>query len=435
MKQKRFGAYFKKSFGTIGLAAVMIFTACGNGEVKKEVPVETRVAEYENPISVEPVEGLAEDFLFGCDMSTLIAQEASGVVYYNAFGEVQDPLMTLAQNGVNMVRVRVWNDPYDEEGQGYGGGNCDTENAIVIGKRATEYGMETMINYHYSDFWADPSKQMCPKAWKGMNVEEKAEALYDYTKESLESILKAGVDVSMVQLGNEITSGMAGETNWKQITMLLSSGSKAVRELAEKYDKDIQIMIHFTNPEQTGRYDKFAKYLETYEVDYDIFATSYYSFWHGTLENLEKELRGIIENYEKKVMVAEISYAYTYEDGDGHGNTIYDGAWGTFGYEVSEQGQADAVRDCVEVMAALGEKAIGICYWEPAWIPVPEDMGLTRQEIWEKYGSGWASSFASGYDPKDAGQYYGGSAWDNQALFDFDGHPLSSIEMFKKMKK
>ncbi len=396
---------------------------------------EDREAEFDNPISILSVDGLTDDFLFGCDMSTLIAQENSGVVYYNEKGEEQDPLLTLGENGVNMVRVRVWNDPYDKDGNGYGGGNCDVENAIAIGKRATEYGMNCFIDYHYSDFWADPAKQMCPKDWEGMNIKEKSKALYEYTKDSLGQILEAGVDVQMVQLGNETTTGMAGERDWKKVTKLMNSGSKAVRELAAEYDKDISVVIQFTNPENTASYAAYAEHLDEYKVDYDIFASSYYPFWHGTLENLRDVLSNVIENYGKKVMVAEISYAYTYEDGDGHENTIYDGAWGTFDYELSEQGQAEAVRDCVNVLASFGENAVGVCYWEPAWIPVPENGEMSRSEIWEKYGSGWASSFAAGYDPNDAGQYYGGSAWDNQALFDVEGHPLASIQMFEMMRE
>ncbi len=442
----------KKLVFTMTLMLSLLLTGCSsaessktqdsnkNSEVEQEVSSEkgkeeTREAKFENPISIEKVEGLSEDFLFGCDVSTLIAQENSGVIYYNEFNEEQDPLLTLAQNDVNMIRVRVWNDPYDEKGNGYGGGNCDTENAIAIGKRATEYNMSCFIDYHYSDFWADPAKQMCPKAWEGMDIDEKSEALYEYTKDSLGQILGAGVDVQMVQLGNETTTGMAGEKDWKNITALMNSGSKAVRELALEYGKDISVVIQFTNPEYTGSYERYAKNLADNNVDYDIFASSYYPFWHGTLENLKEVLSHVVKKYGKKVMVAEISYSYTYEDGDGHENSIYDGAWGTFDYEVSEQGQAEAVRDCVEVLASLGEDAVGVCYWEPAWVPVPGNSKKERSKLWENYGSGWASSYAAGYDPNDAGNYYGGSAWDNQALFDFEGHPLASIQMFKEMKE
>lgn len=415
------------------LLTIIIITILITGCSSKNI-ITPEKSKFDNPISIDAVEGLDRDFMFGCDLSSLIAQENSGVVFYNEKGDIQDPVKTLADNGVNMVRVRVWNNPYDENGNGYGGGNCDTDNAIAIGKRATECKMAVFIDFHYSDFWTDPSKQMCPKAWANMDIEEKTDALYEYTKESLGRILESGVNITMVQLGNEITTGMAGETDWKKITMLLNSGSRAVRELSETYNREIQIAVHFTNPEKEGTYLNYAETLKDNNVDYDIFATSYYSFWHGTTANLKSVLSKIVEAYGKKVMVAETSYAYTYDDGDGHSNTVSKGAWGEYKYELSVQGQADAIRDCVEALASLGENAVGVCYWEPAWIPVPDDTEMTRSQIWEKYGSGWASSFASEYDSEDAGKYYGGSSWDNQALFDFEGHPLPSIEMFKMMR-
>ncbi|MBR1741914.1 MAG: glycosyl hydrolase 53 family protein [Lachnospiraceae bacterium] len=134
-------------------------------------------------------------------------------------------------------------------------------------------------------------------------------------------------------------------------------------------------------------------------------------------------------------MVAEISYHYTYEDGDGHTNVIYDGAWGEFNYEVSEEGQIQAVTECADAVKTLGKAGLGICYWEPAWLPVPAKSDKARKKLWEKYGSGWASSYAGDYDPDDAGENYGGDAWDNQALFDFTGHPLKSLGMFQKIRE
>ncbi len=433
----------KKKILLMVLAACML-TGCGKDEAT-DASKETTVNSEEKETTKKPVSekvdlstikaGISEDFMYGVDISTLIAQENSGVKYYNEAGEEEDLLKILADNGVNTVRIRVWNDPYDENGNGYGGGNCDTANAIAIGKRATENGMTCMIDYHYSDFWADPAKQMCPKAWKGMSVDEKSEALYDFTKDSLKQILDAGVDVSLVQIGNETTSGMSGETNWKNISKLMNSGSKAVRELSTEYKKDILVAIHFTNPEKSGKYVTYAMNLKNNNVDYDVFASSYYPFWHGTLDNLEKVLGQIVENYGKKVMIAEISYSYTMDDLDGHQNSIYDGAWGEFNYEMSTDSQIKVVKDCVEAISSLGEYAIGICYWEPAWIPVPGADATERAVLWEKYGSGWASSFAAGYDAMDAGQYYGGSAWDNQAWFDKDGKPLDSVNTYEKIKE
>ncbi len=159
-------------------------------------------------IYVEPIPDLADGFIRGMDVSSILAEEKSGVKYYSADGTEQDVFTTMAQAGVNYARIRVWNDPYDANGNGYGGGNNDLATAIELGKRATQNGMKVCIDFHYSDFWADPSKQMCPKAWEGMSVDEKSDALYEYTKDSLTQLLDSGVDVCMVQVGNETNNGM-----------------------------------------------------------------------------------------------------------------------------------------------------------------------------------------------------------------------------------
>ncbi len=397
--------------------------------IKRDVNVKASEVDADTPvessISVTKIDGLKKDFIMGVDISTIIAQEKSGVVYYDFEGNEQDIFKTLADSGVNYIRVRVWNDPYDENGNSYGGGGNDLATAIEIGKRATANGMRLMVDFHYSDFWADPGKQMEPKAWAGMDVDEKAEALYEYTKESLEAFRDAGVDIGMVQIGNEITSGMSGVSNWVSISKLLRAGSKAVRE----FDNDILVAIHFTNPERSGTYMSYAKKLEENKVDYDVFASSYYPQWHGKMDALTNILTQISEKYDKYVVVAETSCAYTEEDGDGYNNSIASNA-GTF-YDTSVQGQAECVRDVIELVHKVGDNGIGVFYWEPAWIPVPGDTYEERQALWEKYGSGWASSFSAGYDPNDAGKYYGGSAWDNQAMFNFTGKPLESLNVFK----
>lgn len=382
-------------------------------------------------IFVTKIENLRKDFIKGADVSSLISLENSGVVFYNDKGKEQDLLKTLSQAGVNYIRIRIWNNPYDKDGNGYGGGNCDLDNAIKIGKRATKYGMKVLIDFHYSDFWADPSKQQAPKAWKDLSLEDKKNALYEYTKESLTSLLEEGVDVGMVQIGNETTTQFCGENNWKNITALFQEGSKAVREVSKLKKKDIQIAVHFTNPESSENYDRYAKILQNYKVDYDIFASSYYSYWHGSLENLANVLSGIAENYGKKVMVAETSYVYTYENGDDHGNTISEESPVSKNYPVTVQGQANAIRDVMATVAQIGDAGLGVFVWEPAWIPVPGTSKEDRMPLWEQYGSGWASSYAAEYDPADAGVYYGGCACENQAMFDFSGHPLASLNVFK----
>lgn len=385
----------------------------------------------QSSVYVEAIPDISDDFYRGMDASAVLALENSGVKYYNFDGEEQDVFMTLAQAGVNYIRLRVWNDPYDENGNGYGGGNNDVATAITLGQRATKYGMKVCIDFHYSDFWADPKKQFVPKAWEGMEIEEKADALYDFTLDSLTQLLEAGVDVGMVQIGNEINNGMSGETDVANIRKLLTAGSKAVREAAANSGKEILVAVHYTNIDDMKKLDTLLTGLQVKEIDYDIVGLSFYPYWHGTIEDLKNAIIHIRDTYGKKVYVAENAYCYTAEDGDGSANSVEGTDDLAEGYSASVQGQANEVRDVCAAASEAG--AEGVFYWEGTWIPVgPADAD--NSNLWEKYGSGWASSYASGYDPKDAGQYYGGCSWDNQAMFDFTGHPLASLNVFKYLK-
>lgn len=411
------------------LSFVLAFTmasVCLAGCAKQNV-IPTEKIEGSD-IYVKKVENLPEDFIMGMDASSVLAEEASGVKYYNFDGEEQDVFKTLAENGVNYIRVRIWNDPYDENGNGYGGGNCDIDTAVEIGKRATKYGMKLLVNFHYSDFWADPTKQMVPKAWAGLTIEEKTDALYKYTLECLKKLKKAGVDVGMVQIGNETNGSICGESIWFNMQYLFQAGAKAVREVFP----EALVALHFANPEKVTNYADYARKLAYYNVDYDVFASSYYPYWHGTLENLATVLTGIQENYGKKVMVMETSYAYTPDDTDFNGNTISDGSAVTKNYPYTVQGQATAVRDVIETVASIG--GIGVVYWEGTWISVGQNSWEENSAKWEKYGSGWASSYSAKYDPDDAGKYYGGCAWDNQAMFDANGMPLESLRIFNLVR-
>ena len=385
----------------------------------------------ESTVYVEPVDGISDDFYRGMDASAVLALENSGVKYYNFEGEEQDVFMTLAQAGVNYIRLRVWNDPYDENGNGYGGGNNDVATAIALGQRATEYGMKVCIDFHYSDFWADPKKQFAPKAWEGMDIEEKSDALYNFTLESLTQILDAGVDVGMVQIGNEINNGMSGETDVANVRKLLTAGSKAVREVAANSGKEILVAVHYTNIDDMKKLDTLLTGLQVKEIDYDIVGLSFYPYWHGTMEDLKNAIAHIRSTYNKKVYVAETAYCYTSEDSDGAANSIEGSDDLAEGYSASVQGQTNEVRDVFAAACEAG--AEGVFYWEGTWIPVGPAT-TDNSALWEKYGSGWASSYAGSYDPKDAGQYYGGSSWDNQAMFDFTGHPLASLNVFKYLK-
>lgn len=402
-----------------------------NPEVIEVTKFELPDALEESGIFVQPIADISDEFIRGMDASAVLAVENSGAKYYGFDGEEQDVFKTLAEAGVNYIRLRVWNDPYDENGNGYGGGNNDVATAIELGRRATQYGMKVCIDFHYSDFWADPTKQYVPKAWKGMTIEQKSDALYDFTVTSLTDILNAGVDVGMVQVGNEINKGMSGESFMSSVAELLKAGSSAVREVSKAAGKDIQVAVHYTDIDKKGEVAKITADLEEYGVDYDVFAMSYYSFWHGSLENMQEMAKYIQEQYGKKVVIAETSYCFTSEDGDGNANSISGTDDLVEGYDATVQGQADMVRD---ICAAANDAGVmGVFYWEGTWIPVgPADAD--NSELWEKHGSGWASSYSASYDPKDAGKYYGGCSWENQAMFDFTGHPLDSLKVFRELK-
>ncbi len=406
----------------------------------KEVEVDTSTA-VEAGILVEKVSGLTDDFIKGVDVSSYIAEKESGVKYYDFEGNELDDqgfFNLLADCGVNYIRIRVWHDPYDADGNGYGGGTNDVEKAIKIGQWATNAGMKVLIDFHYSDFWTDPGKQYVPKAWEGKSVADKADALYGYTVESLGKIVESGVDVGMVQVGNETNAFFCGEKDWTNICTLFSAGCNAVRQVDAGHDSvDIKIALHFADP-QKGQYGNYAQQLDNNGVDYDVFASSYYPFFHGTLSNLTTVLSNIATTYGKEVMVAETSWATTMEDGDGHANQIRPGNNDTAHYEFSVLGQAREVRAVIQAVKDVGEAGIGVFYWEPAWIPVhvyhadaenAEEILAANQAAWEAHGSGWASSYAADYQ-EDARKWWGGSAMDNQAMFDMTGHPLESLKVF-----
>ena len=387
-------------------------------------------APVEATITVPRVENLPDDFIGGVDVSSVLSLEASGVVFRDAEGTPGDLFEILVEAGVTDVRVRVWNDPFDANGNGYGGGDVDVDRAIEIARRATDAGLGVLVDFHYSDFWADPAKQQAPKAWEGMTADQVAAEVGVFTRDAVRRLVAAGVDLRMVQVGNETNGGVAGVRGWDDMAKVFSAGSAAVRAEAP----DTLVALHFTNPERAGFYADVAAQLDRRDVDYDVFASSYYPFWHGTPENLTAVLSHVADTYGKKVMVAETSWAFTLDDGDGHGNVIDLPAEATQ-YPVSVQGQADAVRAVVQAVADVGEAGIGVYYWEPAWLPVgaPAQIEQNRM-LWERDGSGWASSFAGEYEPEDAGHWYGGSAWDNQALFGFDGTASDALNIFSYVR-
>lgn len=395
-------------------------------------------------IVVAKVKDLSSDFIMGMDISSVITEFNSGVVYkdYNGkeINNVTDFCKFLAENGINHIRVRVWNDPYDSNGNGYGGGNNDVATARKIADACRSAGIKMLVDFHCSDFWTDPGKQMVPKAWKGYTVDEKAAAVEKFINESLNTIDASKDVVDMVQVGNETTGGFIGETNTKAMCKLFSAGSKGVKD----YNSDVKVVIHVESP-QKNTLTTWSDNLEKNNVNYDILGTSYYPYWHGTLSNLKKELSYVQTKHNKDAMVVETSYAYTLDDSDGHGNTVREGnnddsADATEPFTV--QGQTTYIRNLINAVNEAG--GLGVYYWEPAWITVGDTTGLSEEaaaaryeankKIWEEKGSGWAASYGGEYDPKDAGKWYGGSAVDNQAMFYPDGTATAGLKVWNYVK-
>ena len=373
----------------------------------------------------------------GVDVSSVISLEESGVRFYDRNGREQDIFLTLADAGVNTVRVRIWNDPYQTGTHAnYGGGVCDLSYAVRIAERCAAAGLKLLVDFHYSDFWADPGKQKAPKAWTNYSVSQKADAIYQFTRDSLKKIAAAGAEVAMVQVGNETTTGMCGvmladygwsEAGWRDLASLFNAGARAVRE----FSSSTRVVLHFTNPEKASNMTYLADMLKKTNVDYDVFATSYYPYWHGTLSNLTSVLTNISRTYGKQVMVAETSCIRTLEDSDVFRNTIRskDDLGDYAGYEISVEGQTAYLHDVFAAVAAVPDgKGIGVFYWEPAWLPVGSEYD-SNAEKWEKYGSGWANRAAGEFDP-DAETVPGGSCIENESLFSNDGTPLDSLYVF-----
>ena len=359
------------------------------------------------------------NFIKGVDVSSLISLQNSGIVYYNSDGEEASLLEILKEAGVNYVRARVWNDPYAEGEEktpenSYGGGICDIDYTCELASQCAELGIPMYIDFHYSDFWSDPGRAYAPKAWADYSLDEKAEALAEFTTEALTQIAATGVEIGIVGVGNETNNYMSGESGTENISTLIAAGCAAVRE----FDEDILIAVHYTNPESANYYG-YATALESAGADYDIFASSYYPFWHGTTDNLTTKLNNVAQSFGKLTMIAEYSYP-TYGSYDSEITDVFG--------EPSEEGQTYAIKVVNEVAAQI-DYCIGTFYWEPAWL-------TSDSETWSTEGSGWINAPAAEYDLENSSITAAeGSGWYQYSLFDPDGYPYDAItsEVFNQI--
>lgn len=304
-------------------------------------------------VTIKKVQNMSDSTIRGIDISSYTALKKAGVKYYDNEGKEASLLKVLSDNGVNYIRIRIWNDPYNEKGETYGGGSNDVKAGLEIAKEAAKYNIKVLLGFHYSDFWADPAVQLLPKDWKKDkdNQEKMCLNVYEFTKETLEQFKDAGADIGMVQVGNEISQGMMGIMHktkanvWQEeekstiIDSYLSAGARAVRECTP----DALVAIHLDNL-NLGMYKDAMNAWERDNVDYDVLGASSYAFWAGKnmLENVRKAGE-YVASRGKLFAVLETSWLNSQKDADGTVNM----ANNTNGavYKVGPQGQADMLSD------------------------------------------------------------------------------------------
>lgn len=346
---------------------------------------------------LELVAGRAALTIFGADISSLKKSEDLGGVYRERDGTEGEALQILKNHGLNYARLRVWVDPAD----GYHG----IDELLEMAQRLRAEGIQLLVDFHYSDNWADPGKQFKPAAWEDLDFEGLKQALYDHTFEVCDRLVAQGTPPGMVQLGNEINAGLlwpdADWNHFDNMAALLKEGYRAVKDCSPS----TLVMLHIAE----GGDNELARWwfgnIVRREVPFDLIGISYYPFWHGTLGQLQYNLNDISARYGKDVIVVETAYAFTDQDKDAYPN-IVESSMEISGYPFSPDGQRAILRDVMAVVRAVPDgRGLGVFWWDATWTAVA--------------GNGWDST-----DPSS------GNAWENQALFDFSDRVLPALDEF-----
>ncbi len=363
--------------------------------------------------------------ILGIDVSTYLEELEHGAKFWEGQRQI-DPLEDFRANGVEYMRIRVWNHPYSPSGEAYLAGNCDIAHYIRLATLAKSKGYRLLMDLHYSDFWADPGKQMIPKAWEGLDVDGLVEAVYTFTRECLLQAQAAGVSPDMIQVGNEITNGMlwpigrleqpdGTRGNYENFCQLVDAGCRACRETAP----EAKIVLHLERSNDQQVYQEFFTRMAEAGISYDIIGASYYPYWHGTPQQLMDNLKGC-RHFGKQIMVMELGYGFTDKpyllDGEER-RLVIDAERAyvpgiTERYPMTPAGQADFIKDFLDL--ARKSQIDGVFYWEPAWIP----------------GDGicWASEAGQRYIHEEGKSV--SNEWANQCLFDYAGQKLPAFSEF-----
>lgn len=338
-------------------------------------------------------------FVMGADLSYVNQILDHGGVYKDE-GVEKDPYQIFADKGATTARFRLFHDPQWIK-QAYGDENkplYHNFDDVALGiQRAKDQGMEVLLDFHYSDIWADPASQEVPAAWDGESFEAVKDSIYQYTYVTLSKLNEAGLLPEMVQIGNETNSGMVhpygevyGNATWQELGELINSGISAVREIENETGEEIKVMLHIAQPENVSYWFEQITGLGGVE-DFEVVGFSYYTLWSDVPLN---EISSYVENFrtdfDREVMILETAYSWTMEGADDY-NNIFSSESLVEGFSASEEGQRDFMIELVsQVMEGGGS---GVFYWEPAWIT--SDM----KDLWGT-----------------------GSSWENNTLFDFEGN-------------
>ncbi|MBN2116735.1 MAG: arabinogalactan endo-1,4-beta-galactosidase [Anaerolineales bacterium] len=346
---------------------------------------------------IELVPGQAALSILGADISSLKKSEDLGGIYKDASGEEMDALQILKDNGLNYARLHVWLDPAD--------GYHDKAEILEMALRLKKLGIKLLVDLHYSDNWADPGKQIKPAAWEEYDFEQLEQAVYDHTFDVCNSLAAQGTPPDMVQVGNEINAGMLwpdGHTydppNWDNLAQLLIAGYNAVKACSP----ETQVMLHIAEGGDNDLARWWFDNITRRDVPFDVIGISYYAYWHGSLGELQYNLNDISARYDKDVILVETAYAFTDRDNDNYPN-IVDQDLAVQHYPLTPEGQRDMLRNVMSIVRGVdGGRGLGVFYWDATWTAVE--------------GNGWDNT-----DPAT------GNAWENQALFDFDGKALPAL--------
>ena len=323
------------------------------------------------------------EFQKGMDLSFIPELEDAGVQVKDFDGTVMDPLDLVQKYGVNSVRLRIWNAP---EHVRESGGYCSYAHTLAMAKRIRAHGMSFMLDFHYSDFWADPGQQRKPKDWENLSFKELKEAVFSYTRDTLTALKEEDVLPDIVQIGNEIRSGLLfpdGELpDYTKMVQLVNAGIRGARAAAGK--DEMQVMIHL---DQGGRYFYLKEWFDcSFEAgleDFDLIGLSYYPFWHGTFTDLKETMTKLIQDYKKPIMVVETAHAWRKS---AHG-FIDEQQEKIAGFPATPAGQKQVLDLVANIVASLpDEMGQGIYYWEPICVPKDgeggwsENMGLLEEK-------------------------------------------------------